>query len=102
MEISAPIDSIEYWFAERGKNVRFPQTVHFYPDGSLRRGTPTSTTRNSMWYSGPLRSGGGCRGYPNEAGVLRKALDLINQPGRRPPRMPELQGARLILRGQMH
>ena len=84
VEISAPIDSIEYWFAERGKNVRFHKTVHFYL--MVPRGGDTNQHDPEFdvvqWF--PYDQALDAVGYPNEAGVLRKALDLINQPAETP------------------
>ena len=80
VEIDAPIDSIEYWFAERGKNVRFHKTVHFYL--MVPRGGDTDQHDPEFdvvqWF--PYDQALNAVGYANEAGVLRKALDLINQP----------------------
>ena len=79
VEINAPIDSIEYWFAERGGNVRFHKTVHFYlmvpRGGDTDQHDPEFDVVQWFPYDQALKS----VGYPNEAAVLRKALDLINQ-----------------------
>ena len=84
VEIDAPIDSIEYWFAERGKNVRFHKTVHFYL--MVPRGGDTNQHDPEFdvvqWF--PYDQALNAVGYANEAGVLRKALDLINQPRETP------------------
>ena len=80
VEINAPIDSIEYWFAERGGKVRFHKTVHFYL--MAPRGGDTSQHDPEFdvveWF--PYDQAMSAVEYPNEAGVLRKALDLINRP----------------------
>lgn len=79
VEIDAPIGSIEYWFAERGGNVRFHKTVHFYlmapQGGDTSQHDPEFDVVQWFPYDQALEN----VAYPNEAEVLRKALKLINQ-----------------------
>ncbi len=77
VEINAPIGSIEYWFTERGSKVRYHKTVHFYlmvtQGGNTDQHDPEFDVVEWFPYEEALET----VGYPNEAEVLRKALDLI-------------------------
>ena len=77
VEIQEPIKSIDYWFAERGGEVRYHKTVHFYlmvpiggdialhdPEFDLVRWFPSDEALKTLKYA-------------NEAEVLRQALELI-------------------------
>ena len=83
VEIQEPIKSIDYWFAERGGEVRYHKTVHFYlmvpvggdialhdPEFDLVQWFPSDEALKTMKYA-------------NEAEVLRQALELISlrEPG---------------------
>ena len=84
VEIDAPIGSIEYWFAERGGNVRFHKTVHFYlmapKGGDTSQHDPEFDVVQWFPYDQALEA----VGYPNEVEVLRKALKLINKSREKP------------------
>ena len=79
VEIDASLGSIEYWFAERGGNVRFHKTVHFYlmvpQGGDTSQHDPEFDVVQWFPYDQALEMV--C--YSNEAEVLRKALKLINR-----------------------
>ena len=79
VSIDCPIGSIEYWFAEKGGRVRYHKTVHFYL--MTPHGGDTSLHDPEFdvveWF--PYDQAMQIVGYPNEAEVLRKALELINQ-----------------------
>ncbi len=79
VEIQEPIKSIDYWFAERGGEVRYHKTVHFYlmvpvggdialhdPEFDLVQWFPSEEALNTLKYA-------------NEAEVMRKALELISR-----------------------
>ncbi len=79
VEIQEPIKSIDYWFAERGGEVRYHKTVHFYlmvpvggdialhdPEFDLVQWFPSDEALKTMKYA-------------NEAEVLRQALKLISR-----------------------
>ena len=84
VEIDAPIGSIEYWFAERGGNVRFHKTVHFYlmapQGGATSQHDPEFDVVQWFPYDQALENA--C--YANEVEVLRKALKLITKAGEMP------------------
>ena len=79
VEIQEPVKSIDYWFAERGGEVRYHKTVHFYlmvpvggditlhdPEFDLVQWFPSDEALKTLKYA-------------NEAEVLRQALELISQ-----------------------
>ena len=81
VEIDGPLGSIDYWFADRGKNVRYHKTVHYY----LMLAVGGDTDRHDpefdvvQWFNAEdaLES----LAYANEAKVLQRAFDLIAQRG---------------------
>ncbi len=79
VEIQEPIKSIDYWFAERGGEVRYHKTVHFYlmmpvggdialhdPEFDLVQWFPSDVALKTLKYA-------------NEAEVLQQALELISR-----------------------
>ncbi len=77
VKIDGPLGSIDYWFGDRDKDVRYHKTVHFYlmvavggsteqhdPEFDVVRWFNTDDALNSL-------------AYPNEVKVLKRALILI-------------------------
>ena len=77
VELDSTLGSIDYWFADRDNDVRYHKTVHFYlmspvgghidlhdPEFDVVQWFDVDDALNSM-------------AYGNEAGVLRRALDVI-------------------------
>ena len=77
VEIDGSLGSIEYWFADRSKDVRYHKTVHFYlmvpvggntdqhdPEFDVVQWFKTEDALNTL-------------AYPNEVNVLQRALTLI-------------------------
>ena len=79
VEIEEPIRSIDYWFADRESDVRFHKTVHFYLMNPVGGNTEQHDPEFDIvqWFSSEeaLET----LAYPNEADVLREALELISQ-----------------------
>lgn len=79
VEIQEPIKSIDYWFAERGGEVRYHKTVHFYlmapVGGDLALHDPEFDL--VQWF--PSDEALKTLKYANEAEVLRQALELISR-----------------------
>ncbi len=79
VQIEEPLKSIDYWFADRERDVRYHKTVHFY----LMAPTGGNTDQHDpefdvvQWFTSEeaLES----MAYANEAAVLRNALELISQ-----------------------
>lgn len=82
VELEAPISSITYWFADRspgGGSVKYRKTVHFYlmvPVGG-DTGLHDPEFDVVQWFS--FDEALGALAYPNEAGVLRQAGELISR-----------------------
>ena len=79
VELEAPISSITYWFADRESSVKFRKTVHFYlmvPVGG-DTGLHDPEFDVVQWFS--FDEALGALAYPNEAGVLRQAGELISK-----------------------
>jgi ADP-ribose pyrophosphatase YjhB (NUDIX family) len=79
VELEAPISSITYWFADRESSVKFRKTVHFYlmvPVGG-DTGLHDPEFDVVQWFS--FDEALGALAYPNEAGVLRQAGELISR-----------------------
>ena len=80
VEIEAPLKSIDYWFTDRGGDVRYHKTVHFYlmvaVGGDTSRHDPEFDVVE--WF--PSERALEVLQYANEAEVLRRALDLISLP----------------------
>jgi ADP-ribose pyrophosphatase YjhB (NUDIX family) len=77
VELEAPISSITYWFADRESSVKFRKTVHFYlmspVGGHIDQHDPEFDVVQWFDVNEALTS----MAYGNEAGVLRRAVDLI-------------------------
>ena len=81
VEIDGALGSIDYWFADRGKDVRYHKTVHYY----LMLAVGGDTDRHDpefdvvQWFNAEdaLVS----LAYANEGKVLQRAFDLIAQRG---------------------
>ena len=80
VEIEAPLKSIDYWFTDRGGDVRYHKTVHFYlmvaVGGDTSRHDPEFDVVEWFLSDRALE----ILQYANEAEVLRRALDLIGLP----------------------
>ena len=78
VEMQAPIKSIDYWFADRGGDVRYHKTVHYYlmvpVGGDTSRHDPEFDV--VQWF--PLDRALEVLQYANEVEVLRQALELIS------------------------
>ncbi len=76
--LDSTLGSIEYWFADRDSEVRYHKTVHFY----LMKAVGGDTERHDpefdvvRWF--PFEEALRIAAYPNEAQVLRRALELIS------------------------
>lgn len=77
VELQAPIKSIDYWFAERGGDVRYHKTVHFYLMVAVGGDTSLHDPEFDVveWFSSERALE--VLQYANEAEVLRGALELI-------------------------
>ncbi len=77
VELDEPLGSIEYWFADRDHDVRYHKTVHFYlmspVGGHIDQHDPEFDVVQWFDVDEALSS----MAYGNEAGVLRRAVDLI-------------------------
>jgi 8-oxo-dGTP pyrophosphatase MutT (NUDIX family) len=77
VEMQASIKSIDYWFADRGGDVRYHKTVHFYlmvpVGGDISRHDPEFDVVE--WF--PAERALEVLQYANEVDVLRRALELI-------------------------
>ena len=77
VEIDGPLGSIDYWFADRAKDVRYHKTVHYY----LMLAVGGDTDRHDpefdvvQWFN--AEDALGSMAYANEAKVLQRAFDLI-------------------------
>ena len=76
--LDSTLGSIEYWFADRDSEVRYHKTVHFYlmnaVGGDTERHDPEFDVVRWFPFEEALR----IAAYPNEAQVLRRALELIS------------------------
>jgi len=79
VEIEEPIQSIDYWFADRESDVRYHKTVHFYLMNTIGGDTNQHDPEFDVvrWFAcdEALQT----LAYTNEADVLRKALELISR-----------------------
>lgn len=80
VEMQAPIKSIDYWFADRGGDVRYHKTVHFYLMVPVGGDTSLHDPEFDVveWF--PSERALEVLQYANEAEVLRRALELISLP----------------------
>ena len=78
VELQAPIKSIDYWFADRAGDVRYHKTVHFYLMVPVGGDTSLHDPEFDVveWFSSERALE--VLQYPNEAQVLRQALELIS------------------------
>ena len=77
VEIEGSLGSIDYWFAGRGKDVRYHKTVHFYLMAPVGGATDQHDPEFDVvqWFDAEdaLKN----LAYANEVNVLQRALDLI-------------------------
>ena len=77
VEIDGALGSIDYWFADRGKDVRYHKTVHFYLMAPVGGATDQHDPEFDVvqWFDAEeaLKT----LAYANEVHVLQRALDLI-------------------------
>lgn len=77
VEIEGSLGSIDYWFAARGKDVRYHKTVHFYLMAPVGGATDQHDPEFDVvqWFDAEdaLKN----LAYANEVNVLQRALDLI-------------------------
>ncbi len=78
VEMQAPIKSIDYWFADRGGDVRYHKTVHFYLMTPVGGDTSLHDPEFDVveWF--PSERALEVLQYANEVEVLRRALELIS------------------------
>jgi|TARA_B100002003_G_C14029807_1_gene496449 8-oxo-dGTP pyrophosphatase MutT (NUDIX family) len=79
VEINSSLGSIEYWFSDYEADVRYHKTVHFYlmatVGGDMGLHDPEFDV--VQWFS--LDEAFTTISYPNEADVLRRALETIGK-----------------------
>jgi 8-oxo-dGTP pyrophosphatase MutT (NUDIX family) len=80
VEISSPLGSIEYWFADFQADVRYHKTVHFYLMETFGGDTGLHDPEFDVVQWFPVDEALAVISYPNEAGVLRRALETIGKP----------------------
>ena len=77
VEIDGSLGSIDYWFADRRKDVRYHKTVHFYlmvpVGGATDQHDPEFDVVQWFDAEDALKN----LAYANEVNVLQRALDLI-------------------------
>ena len=79
VEIQEPIASIDYWFADRGSDIRYHKTVHFYLMAPLGGDTDQHDPEFDVIQWFPSEEALKNLSYANEADVLRRALELISK-----------------------
>ncbi len=79
VEIDAPIGAIDYWFVGREADVRYHKTVHFYLMVAVGGDIQLHDSEFDVvqWFS--LDRALEALAYPNEAGIMRRALDMISE-----------------------
>ncbi|MCH7736844.1 MAG: NUDIX hydrolase [Chloroflexi bacterium] len=77
VELDGSLGSIDYWFADRGKDVRYHKTVHYYLMVPVGGATDQHDPEFDVvqWYG--VEDALKTLAYPNEVDVLKRALDLI-------------------------
>ena len=79
MELEEHLGNIDYWFTDRSEESRYHKTVHFYlmlaRGGSVDLHDPEFDT--VRWF--PAEEALKALTYPNEAVVLRRALDCLER-----------------------
>ena len=77
VEIDGSLGSIDYWFADRGKDVRYHKTVHFYLMVPVGGDTDQHDPEFDVvkWFNAEdaLNS----LAYANEVSMLQRALTMI-------------------------
>ncbi len=77
VEIDGSLGSIDDWFADRGKDVRYHKTVHFYlmvpVGGATEQHDPEFDVVQWFDAEDALKN----LAYANEVNVLQRAMDLI-------------------------
>ena len=77
VEIDGSLGSIDYWFADRAKDVRYHKTVHFYLMMAVGGATDQHDPEFDVvqWFDAEdaLKN----LAYANEVNVLQRAMDLI-------------------------
>ena len=77
VEIEGSLGSIEYWFADRNRDVRYHKTVHFYLMAPIGGATDQHDPEFDVvqWFdvNDALKN----LAYANEVNVLERALELI-------------------------
>ena len=81
VELDAPLGSIEYWFVDRQNDTRYHKTVHFYLMVPVGGNTDRHDREFDVvkWFE--VDAALAALAYVNEAGVLRRALAIINERG---------------------
>ena len=79
VEIEAALGSIEYWFADREKDVRYHKTVHFYLMIPIGGATDQHDPEFDVvqWFD--AKQAVKTLAHANEAKVLQRALDMISK-----------------------
>ena len=79
VELEEHLGNIDYWFTDRSEESRYHKTVHFYlmlaRGGSVDLHDPEFDT--VRWF--PAEEALKTLTYPNEAAVLRRALDRLER-----------------------
>ena len=77
VELDTSLGSIDYWFADRGNDVRYHKTVHFYlmspVGGHIDQHDPEFDI--VQWFDADEALGS--MAYGNEASVLRRAMNVL-------------------------
>ena len=77
VEIDGSLGSIDYWFADRSKDVRYHKTVHYYlmvpVGGATDQHDPEFDVVQWFGVEDALKN----LAYANEVNVLQRALELI-------------------------
>ena len=77
--MEAPISSITYWFSDRESAVKYRKTVHFYLMAPVGGDTGLHDPEFDVVQWFPFDEAVDTLAYPNEAGVLRRAGELISR-----------------------
>ena len=77
VELDAPLGSIDYWFVDRERDVRYHKTVHFYLMVPVGGDTDQHDPEFDIvqWFG--VDDALAAMAYVNEADVLRRALAVI-------------------------
>lgn len=81
VKLESPIGSINYWFTDRDGSMRYHKTVHFYLMVSVGGDTARHDPEFDVVQWFPFDEALKTVAYPNEAGVLRQARELIAKHG---------------------